>query len=145
MSSSEKLAEKLQPIAESSLHRGEELRGVLATTSAKVYGGKTFVLVITSKRLVIQPTSSTWVPMGAAIPVHPEEIATYELRGWTENIFRGPLKRMSDKGFRLNIRTTDERPIELMGWTGGRLGGGDGQAAGIVALREWLDGLDLED
>jgi hypothetical protein len=145
MGAADKLAEKLRPIAESSLHRGEDLRGVLATTSAKVYGGKTFVLVITSKRLVVQPTSSTWVPTGAPMPIHPDEIARYELRGWSEDALRGPLKKLSQRGFRLNIKTTDDRPFELMGWTGGRLGGGEQQSAGMAALRDWLDALDLED
>lgn len=145
MSASEKLAEKLQPIAESALHRGEDLRGIVATTSAKIYGGKQFVLVVTSKRLVIQPASTNWTPYGAAMVIHPEEIAEYELRGWSENALKGPLKRLSQKGFRLNIKTTDDRPFELMGWTGGRIGGGEQQAAGMVALREWLGALDLED
>lgn len=150
MGAAAKLHKKLQPIAESSLHRGEELRGVIASTSAKVYGGKTYVIVVTSKRLVIQPTGAAWEPFGAPIPVHPEEIAEYEIRGWAERSLKGPFARLSRAGFRVNIKTLDDRPLELMGWTGegwlgARLGGGQDQAAGVQALRDWLDAIDLGD
>ncbi|MFT4049425.1 MAG: hypothetical protein QM648_06240 [Solirubrobacterales bacterium] len=145
MGASEKLAEKLDPIAQSLVTPSEELRGVIATTSAKVYGGKTFVVVVTDKRLVIQPTSSTWVPTGDSMTLRPHEIEEYEIRGWSENALRGPLKRFSEKGFRVNIKTTDDRPFELMGWTGGKLGGGERQAAGVAALRAWLDAIDFDD
>lgn len=143
MGASGKLAEKLQPIAEARLHRGEELRGVLATTAMKLYGGKTYVLIVTDKRLVIQPTTRTWEVLGTAIPIHPDEIASYELRGMAERTLRGPLARFSRVGFVLKIMTTDQRPYDLMGWNGGKLGGGELQSAGVAALDAWLDALDF--
>lgn len=149
MSAADKLSKKLRPIAESSLHRGEELQGVVASSSAKVYGSKTFVIVVTDKRLVIQRTGPTWEPTGAPIPIHPDEIAEYEFRGMAPRLFRGPLAGLSRAGFRMNIRTFDDTPFELTGMTGsgifGRLGGGKPQAAGVEALREWLDALDFGD
>lgn len=148
MGAAAKLSEKLLPLAEASVHRGEELRGVVASTSAKLYGGKTYVIVVTDKRLVIRPTSPTWEPMGPPISLHPEEIAEYEIRGMAERLLRGPLAGLSRGGFVLRMKTLDERPFELMGWTGegpfSRLGGGQPQSEGVAALRQWLESIEME-
>ena len=118
MGGSGTLAEKLQPIAESCLHRGEELQGFVASTSMKLYGGKPYVIVVTDKRLVFQQTTTTWTPIERPMPLHPEEVAEYEIRGMVERVLRGPLAPLSRAGFVMQIRTTDDRPFQLMGWTG---------------------------
>ncbi len=149
MASADKLHEKILPVGESTLHRGEKLLGVVAATSAKLYGGKTYVIVVTDKRLVFQPTGAGWEPMGRAIPLHPDEIEEYEMRGMAPRALRGPLKGFSKGGFRVDIKTTDDRPFQLMGWTGegplGRMGGGKAQSEGVAALSDWLDAIDMGD
>lgn len=149
MGAADKLSAKLLPLAESSVHRGEELRGVVAATSAKLYGGKTYVIVVTDKRLVIRPTSPTWEPLGPPISLHQEEIAEYSIDGMAERVLRGPLSAISRGGFVLRMKTLDDRPFELMGWTGegpfARIGGGEPQSKGVAALREWLESIEMED
>ena len=141
---SEKLDEKLRPVAEASLQPGEQLAGFLIATQSGVFRGGMRALVITDGRLVVQPVNRKFEATGETISIKPEEIADLRATGLGNGWYNTAISIAEWAGIELTIRTTAGRKIKLSMMRGeggliGKLGGGESQRSGVEALREWVE------
>lgn len=146
MSSSDRLAEVLQPIGEEVLEPGEELRGVCAATEVKIFSGNVRAVVVTDRRIALQPVDRRWFAKGEARSLAPHDVAEVKVSGLADDWYNSAISLANDKGFTIRIRTNDGDKIKLMtmaaaGKLLGPLSGGEYQREGAEALLLWLRGL----
>lgn len=141
---SERLDEKLRPVAEGLLQPGEQLAGFLIATQSGVFSGGMRVVVITDARLIIQALNRKFEPKGETVALKPEEIADLRATGLGGGWYNTAISIAEWAGVELTIRTTDRRKLKLSMMRGeggliGKLGGGESQRSGIEALAEWVE------
>jgi hypothetical protein len=145
MGASEQLAEKLEPLGQSLLPPGEELRGALAATEVKTFSGGVRAVFVTDLRVIVQPIDRRWNAKGEALSIRPEEIADFRVSGLGDDWITA-ISVVANSGFELRLRLTSGQKLKLMAMSGegrllGPLGGGEAQQTGAEALLTWLSKL----
>lgn len=141
---SEKLDEKLRPVAEAALQPGEQLQGFLIATQSGIFRGGMRALVITDGRLVVQPVNRKFEATGQTISIKPDEIADLRATGLGGGWYNTAISIAEWAGIELTIRTTEGKKIKLSMMRGeggliGKLGGGESQRLGVEALHDWVE------
>jgi hypothetical protein len=145
MGASEQLAEKLEPLGQSLLPPGEELRGALAATEVKTFSGGVRAVFVTDLRVIIQPVDRRWSAKGEPLSIRPEDVADYRVSGLGDDWITA-ISVVSNSGFELRLKLTGGQKLKLMAMAGegrvlGSLGGGATQQTGAEALLTWLSKL----
>ena len=115
---------------------------MIAATHQKTFSGSLYAIGVTDQRLLLQPLDRRMQPKGEPRPVTPNELVSADLEGAGGGWWTAPAAILDASAAALTIRTTDGEKLKLamMGGTGlfGRLGGGETQREGVLALAEWL-------
>jgi hypothetical protein len=143
MGASERLEAKLTPIGRALLEPGEELRGTLVATEAKTFGGGPRAVVVTNRRLLVQPVDRKWGAKGKPLSLLPGDIAEMRISGLGDHWYNTAISMVANAGFEVRLKTGsgDKLKLMFMGGEGslfGSAGGGETQARGVAALVEWL-------
>lgn len=136
------LAGSLAVIARTVLEPGEALEGTCVATRQGLLSGTAVAVVVTDRRLVIQPVDRRFQPKGDPLSLPPERIATAQAGSGVESWLTAPAAIVDWAAVSLKLRTTDGERMKLMMMRGdgplGRLGGGEAQREGAIALFSWL-------
>lgn len=137
------LEEKLRPVAESLLEPGEELLGMCIGTQTGAFSGKQVVIAVTPERLIVQGATRKFEPKGDAVSMTPETIAKVSADGGGGGWLSVNAAIMDHASVSLKLKTTDGQKLNLMMMRGGdsllgRMGGGDIQEQGVLAIGEWF-------
>jgi hypothetical protein len=143
MGASERLEAKLTPIGRALLQPGEELRGTLVATEAKTFGGGPRAVVVTNRRLLVQPVDRKWGAKGKPLSLLPGDIAELRVSGLGDHWYNTAISLVASAGFEVRLKTGSGDKLTLMFMAGqgsllGSAGGGETQAIGVAALAEWL-------
>ena len=139
------LESELRPLAESLLGPEEDLRGACVATQQTTFRGWMVAIVVTDDVLILQKLTRKWEP-----DVEPQRLtidmiteAKVSGAGGLSASVAGLL--MDEVGTMLILKTTDgeKRKLRMMNADGGglmsKLGGGEIQRQGVIALGEWFD------
>lgn len=147
MSATEKLAQLLQPLGDAALREGEELRGVCAATEVKTFSGGTRAVIVTDRRILVQPVDRYWRAKGEVRSISPGDVTSAKVSGLADGWWNTPISLADDAGHTVKLRLVDGSKLKLMlmaarGKMLGPLSGGEYQRSGAQALIAWLGGLD---
>lgn len=147
MSASDRIAQVLQPLADGLLAEGESLRGVCAATEVKTFSAGSRAIVVTDRRLMVQPVDRHWKTKGEPRSIAPGDVAGVEVSGLGDGWQHTAISVADDAGHTVRLRLADGAKLKLMlmaarGKMLGPLSGGEFQARGSEALLTWLGGLD---
>ena len=119
---------------------GETLRGTVAATQSKGFGGSLYGIGVTERRLIIQPFDRKIEPKGPPTVVAGREaLAAADLSGAGDGWLTAPTLILSAASVTLRVRADGGEKFKLMMMRGGsKLTGGDAQEAGVLALVELL-------
>jgi hypothetical protein len=139
-------ADAYRPTLEAVLAPGEELLGIAAANHRQsAFKGRLVAIGVTPGRLLIQPISGKGEVDGPVLPVARSQVAAASLDGAGGGWPTIEAALADHSAVELVLRTTDGTTWKLMMMHGegvfGRLGGGEPQRQGVVALAQWLDGL----
>jgi len=133
----------VRPHLENTLDPGETLAGVCAATQQSAFKGRSVAVGVTDRRLLLAPLDRRGRPNGDVISIRPEEITGAQAQGagggWASV---GPAV-LDSAAVTIQLKTAngDKYKLSLMRGTGifGKLGGDEGQQAGIKALAGWFE------
>ena len=134
--------DRVRSSIESQLDGGETLTGVVAATQRKTFSGRMVAIAVTDRRLLVQPLNRKSEPDGAPIVITPDQLekASAVVAGseWWNTEWP-----VTDAALTVRLRTADGTKLTLDLMRGGdgllgRLGGGEGQEAGVAALADWM-------
>jgi hypothetical protein len=134
--------DRMRTMVEPLLTTDEVLEGVVAGTHRKTFSGRTVAIVVTSRRLLVQPLTRRLDLDGAPTVIEPEELAKASAvvagSEWWNTEYP-----VTDAAFTVRLRTADGTKLTLDLMRGGdgllgRLGGGAAQEAGVAALAAWM-------
>ncbi len=136
-------AELVEPILQSLVADGEQLRGWCLATEQSTFSGHMSVVAVTDHRLLLQGVDRKLRPKDAPLAIQPDELAHASSDGAGHGWWTATAGIMDAAALTLQLETTsgEKRKLTLMrGGTGafGKLGGGEAQQQGIDALAEWL-------
>jgi hypothetical protein len=142
MGASERLAEKLEPIAAGLAAPGEEIHGTAIATKTAMFSGSQVALVLVGERLVIQPLDRKLTPKGEPLALTVGDVESYRISGLGDGWLTA-ISVAANKGIELRLKVTSGEKFKLMMMDGGggmigSLGGGEVQERGVLALAEWL-------
>jgi hypothetical protein len=130
------------PHLESALDSGETLAGVCAATQQSAFKGRSVAVGVTDRRLLLAPLDRRGRPNGEVISIRPEEITGAKAQGAGGGWASVGTAVLDAAAVTIQLRTVngDKYKLSLMRGTGifGKLGGGEGQEAGIDALAAWF-------
>ncbi|HEV8206996.1 MAG TPA: hypothetical protein VGR04_09950 [Acidimicrobiia bacterium] len=134
---------QVRPRVEQLLAPGENLEGVCAATQQSTFRGGMFALVVTDRRLLVQPLDRHAQPKGDAVSIPPEELATFDAVGLGGEWYNAEPSMLENTALTVRVKAAHGQKLKLHMMRGGdglfgRLGGGDGQQAGIAALATWV-------
>ncbi len=134
---------KYRPHLEQLLEPGEELRGLCVATQPGMFKGRAVALGVTDRRLVVQPLDRRGNPSGEPASLPPERVASAKAEGAGGGWANVAPAILDGAAVTLKLRTTDGEKLKLMMMRGtgafGRLGGGEVQREGVVALARWFE------
>ncbi|MGK2877891.1 MAG: hypothetical protein ACSLFF_04880 [Solirubrobacterales bacterium] len=136
----------LVPLGQSLLPPGEELRGALAATEAKTFGGGVRGVFVTDMRMIVQPVDRKWQAKGEPRSITPQDVESFRVSGLGDGWITA-ISTVAGEGFELRMKLNDGTKLKLMAMSGdgrllGALGGGATQNTGSEALLNWLSELD---
>jgi hypothetical protein len=135
-------ADMARPGIEAQMEPGETLRGLIAATHQKTFGGSLYAIAVTDRRLLLQPLDRRIQPKGDARSITAGELVSADVDGAGGGWWTAPSVVLDLSAIALTLRTTDEEKLKLMMMNGagllGGLGGGQAQREGVLALAEWL-------
>jgi len=132
----------VRPHLEKRLSPGETLEGILAATHQRMFSGSLYAIGVTNRRLILQELDRKLAPKGEPLLITPEILASAEVDGagggWSV-----PSAILDLAAITLTLRTTGGTKMKLMMMKGGgglfgKLGGGEDQQKGILALAGWM-------
>ena len=136
-------AELVEPILQSIVADGGQLRGWCLATEQSAFSGHMSVVGVTDQRLLLQAVDRKFRPKDAPLTIRPDELARVSSDGAGHGWWTATAGIMDAAALTLQLETTGgvKRKLTLMrGGTGGfgKLGGGEAQQQGIDALADWL-------
>jgi hypothetical protein len=131
------------PRFEELLAPGETLEGLCAATRQSAFRGGMAALAVTDRRLVVQPLDRHAQPKGDAVSIPPDELDTFDAVGLGGEWYNAEPSMLENTALTVRMKTAHGQKLKLQMMRGGdgllgRLGGGDGQQAGLVALATWI-------
>lgn len=130
------------PVAESLLEPGETLRGCCVATQSSLFKGRMVVIAVSDDRIVVQGMTRKFEREGEPIVLTAERIASASAAGAGDGWVEIGAAIMDRAALTLRLATTDGEKLKLMMMRGtgplGKLGGGEVQREGVVALGEWF-------
>jgi hypothetical protein len=131
------------PRLEELLAPGETLEGLCAATRQSAFRGGMAALAVTDRRLVVQPLDRHAQPKGDAVSIPPDELDTFDAVGLGGEWYNAEPSMLENTALTVRMKTAHGQKLKLQMMRGGdgllgRLGGGDGQQAGLVALATWI-------
>jgi hypothetical protein len=132
----------VRPHLEGRLGSGEKLEGIIAGTHQRTFSGSLYAIGVTDRRLILQELDRKLGPKGEPLLITPETLASAEIDG-AGNSWSVPSIILDLAAIALTLRTTDGTKMKLMMMKGGgglfgKLGGGEDQQRGILALIAWM-------
>ena len=135
-------AEMARPGIEAQLEPSETLRGLIAATHQKTFGGSLYAVAVTDRRLLLQPLDRRIQPKGDPRSITAGELVSADIDGAGGGWWTAPSVVLDLSAIALTLRTTDGEKVKLMMMNGagvlGGLGGGQAQRDGVLALADWL-------
>jgi hypothetical protein len=130
-------------VAEQLLAPGETLNGYCVATRRTTFSGGVVAIVVTDKRLVVQPLNRKMEANGDPISLDQQNIAAISAGGGGGGWWTVSAAIMDNVSIDLKIRTANGEKLKLMLMRGeggimGPLGGGETQKQGVQALSQWF-------
>ncbi|MFY9487214.1 MAG: hypothetical protein WAP35_00760 [Solirubrobacterales bacterium] len=133
----------LKPIAEALLEPDEPLIGYCVGTRTAMFSGGAVAVIVSERRLIVQPLDRKMQSSGDAISMTPDQIADVSAGGGGGGWWTASAAIMDNVSVELKLRTTDGEKLKLLLMRGegrviGKLGGGETQRQGVQALARWF-------
>lgn len=140
------MAEHLKPevltALDGALDGGEEMRGTVVATWSKTFSGGVYAIGVTDRRILLQALDRRGNPKEGILSIAAESVEDAKLDGAGDGWLTAPSAILDATAITLKLKTTDGEKLKLRMMHGqgplGKLGGGDGQKQGVVALAEWV-------
>jgi len=136
-------AEMARPGIEAQLVPGETLRGLIAATHQKTFGGSLYAIAVTDRRLLLQPLDRRIQPKGDPRSLTAGELVSADVDGAGGGWWTAPSVVLDLSVIALTLRTAGGEKLKLTMMNGpgllGGLGGGQVQRDGVLALADWLE------
>ncbi len=134
---------KVRPQLQHLLQPGETIEGFCAATQQSAFRGGMVALVVTDRRLLVQPLDRHAAPKGDAVSIAPADLAAMSAVGLAGEWYNAEPSVLEGAALTLRLKTTAGQKLKLHMMRGGdgllgRLGGGEEQQAGLAALAAWV-------
>jgi hypothetical protein len=106
--------EIVRPRIEAMLEPGEQLQVLRPATQQSTFKGRMVALVLTDRRLIVQPLDRSSEPDGEPISLPPERIASADAGGAGGGWPQLSAAVMDQLAVTLKLRTTDGEKLKLM-------------------------------